>query len=285
MADSETVPENTGAVAAEENSAPVRKPRKPRAPRVPAEPVAVSADEKPKVPRTRKPRVTPAAVKEEVSTPTAEVVSEPTVVTPTPVEAVEGPAAVEASTLPERPVTPPTAPVEEPAEFVEAPVEPVAEDEKPAEEVKEEEEEKLTLESLFGPQEPDLEAEAKLAEEEAAADLAEEVYAGTTGKVLYATNGTIVAPGYWQAWAGKGGRVNVFAWLGVIFAFIFFPLGFLFSGLGFLNAKGVPDDKFSRRLSTIGVGISAFFTFIVVIPLLIKVVFGLVSLLWAPLSW
>lgn len=64
------------------------------------------------------------------------------------------------------------------------------------------------------------------------------------------------APGYWKAFRGSGGNINVFAWLGIGFAFTFFPLGFLFSGLGLMNSKAVPEDKVGRVISWIGLIIS-----------------------------
>jgi hypothetical protein len=296
MADPETVPEINSAATDAETPAPVKKPRKPRAPKVSVEPTD-SAPEKPKATRTRKPRVAPVAAPEDgidwpFGSSEAEDKENPAIVVAPSITPAEPVVPAPAQSLPEEPAKP-----VETAKPVTAPTKPApTRDEAP----KVEEEPKvdhnahddetddnggaLTLDSLFGQQKDDPEAEAKLAEEEAAADLAEEVYSQASDKVLYATNGVVVAPGYWQAWAGKRGRINVFAWLGVIFAFVLFPLGLLFSGLGYINAKAVADDKLSRRVAAVGLGLSVFVTFLVVIPLVFKILFGILSLLWAPLN-
>jgi len=72
--------------------------------------------------------------------------------------------------------------------------------------------------------------------------------------------GTILAPGYWQAFDGELGRVNVLAFLGFIASFTFFPLGILLSGLGLLNAKAVPRDTVGRIFGWAGLVISTFIT-------------------------
>lgn len=139
----------------------------------------------------------------------------------------------------------------------------------------------LTLEDVFEPQPEDTYAEDKAARIKKARELADEAYEKYSGGVIYSLNGTIVAPGYWQAWAGKGGRFNVFAWLGLLAAFVFFPLGLLFSSFGLLNAKAVPDDKFSRVLSGIGLGVSVFFTFFILFQFLLLLSF---SVFWGSLA-
>lgn len=78
--------------------------------------------------------------------------------------------------------------------------------------------------------------------------------------------GVVLAPGYWQGFEGPYGRLNVFAWLGFIFAFAFFPLGFVFSLLGLANAKAVPTDKFGKAIAWIGLAVSG--------------IAGFVTLLW-----
>lgn len=78
--------------------------------------------------------------------------------------------------------------------------------------------------------------------------------------------GVVLAPGYWQGFEGPYGRLNVFAWLGFIFAFVFFPLGFVFSLLGLANAKAVPTDKFGKAIGWIGLAVSG--------------IAGFVTLLW-----
>lgn len=279
MADIETASETPGAPDAATTPTPVRKPRKPRTPKAPVETAETEVLEKPKVTRTRKPRVAPAAKVEakEEGLPWAfgsddkapvEEVTPPVV----PVPVAVAPVVVESE--------PEVIPAPETSEKTKE--EPVTEK---LEDLNGEEGGALTLEDLFGPQPEDTEAEDRAAEEQAATELADEVYANASEKVLYATNGTIVAPGYWQAWPGKGGRINVFAWLGIVAAFVFFPLGLLFSGLGWVNAKGVADDKFSRILSGVGFGISAFFAFMILIPLAFGLLFGILSLLWAPFMW
>lgn len=54
------------------------------------------------------------------------------------------------------------------------------------------------------------------------------------------------APGYWHAFSGPGGNINVFTWLSVLFLFIFPPLSFLFSGLGIVNSRNMPTDKVGK---------------------------------------
>lgn len=108
--------------------------------------------------------------------------------------------------------------------------------------------------------------------------LADQVYAKANKGPAYTPNGIVLAPGYWQAIEGKRGRVNVFAWLGVVFALIFFPLGLIFSGLGLINAKAVPDDKFSRSLGLFGLGISMFLSFLLLFSLVFRLLYAILSL-------
>lgn len=89
--------------------------------------------------------------------------------------------------------------------------------------------------------------------------------------------GVVLAPGYWQGFDGPYGRINVFAWLGAIFAFVFFPLGFVFSLLGLSNAKAVPTDTFGKAIAWIGLavsGIAAFVTLLWLIFLPFSLLFG-----------
>jgi hypothetical protein len=89
--------------------------------------------------------------------------------------------------------------------------------------------------------------------------------------------GVVLAPGYWQGFEGPYGRLNVFAWLGFIFAFAFFPLGFIFSLLGLANAKAVPTDKFGKAIAWIGLavsGIAGFVTLLWLIFLPFSLLFG-----------
>lgn len=85
--------------------------------------------------------------------------------------------------------------------------------------------------------------------------------------------GVVLAPGYWQGFEGPYGRINVFAWLGFIFAFAFFPLGFIFSILGLSNAKAVPTDRFGKVIAWVGFAVSA-----------VAALVGLMWLLFLPLS-
>lgn len=90
--------------------------------------------------------------------------------------------------------------------------------------------------------------------------------------------GVILAPGYWQGFEGPAGRINVFAWLGLIFAFVFWPLGFLFSLLGLKNSKHVPNDAIGRVVGWIGFaisGIAAFLTLVWLILLPFNLLLGL----------
>lgn len=140
----------------------------------------------------------------------------------------------------------------------------------------------LTIEGLFGSHayyEGESE-EARTFRELAAGRVADNVYDNANDEAAYSQNGVVLAPGYWQAWAGKGGRINVFAWLGFIAAFVFFPFGLLFGGIGFLNSKAVPDDRFSRYLSAFALGLSVFFTFLILIPLFFRVAYAVASLSW-----
>ena len=89
--------------------------------------------------------------------------------------------------------------------------------------------------------------------------------------------GVVLAPGYWQGFEGPYGRLNVFAWLGFIFAFAFFPLGFVFSLLGLSNARAVPTDKFGKAIAWIGLavsGIAGFVTLLWLIFLPFSLLFG-----------
>ncbi len=89
--------------------------------------------------------------------------------------------------------------------------------------------------------------------------------------------GTILAPGYWQAFDGELGRVNVLAFLGFISSFIFFPLGLLLSGLGLVNAKAVPRDTVGRVFGWAGLVVSLFVTLVVffwILLLPISLMFG-----------
>lgn len=85
---------------------------------------------------------------------------------------------------------------------------------------------------------------------------------------------SIVAPGYWQGFEGKYGRVNVLAFLGFIMTFLFFPLGILFSGLGLLNARAVPDDIVGRVLGWFGVVASLLITMLMVFLITFMVAYG-----------
>lgn len=76
-------------------------------------------------------------------------------------------------------------------------------------------------------------------------------------------------PGFWRAFAGTGGVINVFAWLGFVFTFVFFPLGFIFSGIALVNARGRSEDKLGKVLAWIGFILST-----------IGLVFLLVTFLW-----
>lgn len=261
MADKETAPETAGVTNTDEAPVAVKRPRKPRTPKVLEETITITPVEaeetvvvsKPKVTRTRKPKA--VATPPEPLTTTVEDVA--------PVLAVEltvgEPLTVTADELtPEKPVVKAT---------------PSTDDESGGE---------LTLESLFGPQEEDTKAEDKAAKELASREFADEAYAKAEEEAYYTNNGVVLTSGYWQAWSGKGGRINVFAWLGIFAAFVFFPFGLIFSGLGYVNAKAVPDDKFSRILSIVGLGVSVFFSFLVLIPLVFSALFSLVRLAWSP---
>lgn len=59
-------------------------------------------------------------------------------------------------------------------------------------------------------------------------------------------------PGFWRAFSGSKGLVNVFAWVGLFFTFTFFPLGFIFSGIGVVNSRAVPEDKFGKFVAWVG---------------------------------
>lgn len=67
---------------------------------------------------------------------------------------------------------------------------------------------------------------------------------------------THVPAGYWQAFPGENGAINVFALLGAIFTFIFQPLGLLFAWFGYTNSKLNPKDKVGKYVSLFGVAIS-----------------------------
>jgi len=86
------------------------------------------------------------------------------------------------------------------------------------------------------------------------------------------------APGYWRAFAGRGGYVNVFAWLGLIFSFAFFPLGFLFGGLGIINARAVPSDNWGKIISWVSVIVSTIAIIVVIFGLLGTIVGSLFNL-------
>lgn len=92
--------------------------------------------------------------------------------------------------------------------------------------------------------------------------------------VEYTKNGVVLAPGYWQAWRGEGGRVNVLVWIGFIFAIPFFPLGLLLSYIGLLNAKDVPDDRFHKLLGIAGFALSAFMGFYLMFVFMVWVLSG-----------
>lgn len=258
MAEKDTeLPVEPIAEAVEEKATPKPRTRKPRTTKTSSEKAGVAAD-KPKTTRTRKPK---AAVAVE---PSPETVEQPPTVDKPAIDVVDEPliAAVETA--------------ESDAVYEET-----------ANRGDEIDEAEANLREVFG---DDVEFidDPHAKENEAAkesAELADEVYEEASNEVFYSTNGVVLSPGYWQAWAGKGGRLNVFAWLGLVFSVIFFPLGLLFSGIGFYNTRAVPDDKFHKVLAGVGLGVSAFFGFMVIIPLLVWLLLGAVSVAAAPFWW
>lgn len=111
------------------------------------------------------------------------------------------------------------------------------------------------------------------------------LYKRASNEATYTDNGVIVSPGYFQAWPGRSGRFNVFAWLGIFTAFAFFPAGILFSGLGWVNSKGVPDDRFSKYLSIVGFGISVIFAVFILLALIARIFSGVVSAYTGHWGW
>lgn len=85
-----------------------------------------------------------------------------------------------------------------------------------------------------------------------------------------------LAPGYWQGFEGKYGRLNVFAYLGIAFIFVFFPLGFFFSLIGLHNSRAVPDDKLGKVISWIGMGLTSLLAVLALIQIvLLPFIWGL----------
>lgn len=101
-------------------------------------------------------------------------------------------------------------------------------------------------------------------------------------KPVAEVDGSIVAPGYWQGFEGRYGRLNVFAFLGLAFIVIFFPLGFFFSLIGLHNTRAVPDDKVGKIVSWAGLGISSLLAVITLIYIVLTpILWGLQLLPYA----